>query len=143
MTLIPADVRLLALAATGLIAGLFLLVLGIPRYLALYQSRMLGSDIGPIRSARVYFVLWASEWNALYGHSGGSPQALRMLRDKGQGEYVFDANEFRYGGGAFGRGHDRHHQQVHPGSAARRRRTAAIGAGPQPDCAGGEGRHER
>lgn len=76
---------------------------GIPRYLALYQSRMLGSDIGPIRSARVYFVLWASEWNALYGHSGGSPQALRMLRDKGQGQYVFDANEFRYGGGAFGR----------------------------------------
>jgi hypothetical protein len=76
---------------------------GIPRYLALYQSRMLGSDIGPIRSARVYFLLWASEWNALYGHSGGSPQALRMLRDKGQGEYVFDANEFRYGGGAFGR----------------------------------------
>jgi hypothetical protein len=64
---------------------------------------MLGSDIGPIRSARVYFVLWASEWNALYGHSGGSPQALRMLREKGQGQYVFDANEFRYGGGAFGR----------------------------------------
>jgi hypothetical protein len=76
---------------------------GIPRYLALYQSRMLGSDIGPIRSARVYFVLWAAEWDALYGHSGGSPQALALLRDKGQGEYVYDANEFRYGGGAFGR----------------------------------------
>jgi Protein of unknown function (DUF3048) N-terminal domain/Protein of unknown function (DUF3048) C-terminal domain len=80
---------------------------GIPRYLALYQSRMLGSDIGPIRSARVYFVLWAAEWRALYGHSGGSPQALRLLREQGQGEYVFGANEFRYGGGAFGRVDDR------------------------------------
>jgi hypothetical protein len=76
---------------------------GIPRYLAIWQSRMLGSDIGPVRSARVYFVLWAAEWNALYGHSGGSPQALALLADKGGGEYVFDANEFRYGGGAFGR----------------------------------------
>ena len=76
---------------------------GIPRYLAIYQSKLGGQDIGPIRSARVYFVLWAAEWNALYGHSGGSPQALALLRRLGQGEYVFDANEFRYGGGAFGR----------------------------------------
>jgi hypothetical protein len=75
---------------------------GIPRYMAIYQSRM-GNDVGPIRSARVYYVLWAAEINALYGHSGGSPQALAMLRKYGQGEYVFDANEFRYGGGAFGR----------------------------------------
>ncbi len=75
---------------------------GIPRYMAIYQSR-LGTDIGPVRSARVYYVLWASELNAVYGHSGGSPQALRMLSRYGQGEYVFDANEFRYGGGAFGR----------------------------------------
>jgi len=75
---------------------------GIPRYMAIYQSR-LGTDIGPVRSARVYYVLWASELNAVYGHSGGSPQALRMLSRYGQGEYVFDANEYRYGGGAFGR----------------------------------------
>ena len=47
-----------------------------------------------------------------------------MLRDKGQGEYVFDANEFRYGGGAFGR-------VEHPSRAAQRlhRRPADAPAG--------------
>ncbi len=76
---------------------------GIPRYLAMFQSHLRKDLVGPIRSARVYFVLWAAEWNALYGHSGGSPQALALLRRKGEGQYVFDANEFRYGGGAFRR----------------------------------------
>ncbi len=79
---------------------------GIPRYLAIFQSRM-NTDIGPVRSARVYYIAWASEWNALYAHSGGSPQALRQLESKGQGEWVFDANEFRYGGGAFDRSPNR------------------------------------
>ena len=79
---------------------------GIPRYMAIFQSRM-GTDIGPVRSARVYYVLWASELNAVYAHSGGSPKALALLDRYGQGEYVYDANEYRYGGGAFGRSGDR------------------------------------
>ena len=103
---------------------------GIPRYLAIYQSHLRKDLIGPIRSARVYFVLWAAEWNALYGHSGGSPQALALLRRQGQGEFVYDANEFRYGGGAFRReaAEGRPAQRLHgrradapPGGTARRR----------------------
>ena len=102
---------------------------GIPRYLAIYQSHLRKDLIGPIRSARVYFVLWASEWNALYGHSGGSPQALALLRREGQGEYVFDANEFRYGGGAFRRepGRPAPHN-VYTDAARMRRLAIRLGA---------------
>ncbi len=69
---------------------------GIPRYMAIFQSR-LPTAIGPVRSARSYYVAWASEWKALYAHSGGSPQALATLRAKGNGQLVYDANEYRYG----------------------------------------------
>ena len=75
---------------------------GIPRYMAIFGSE-LPKAIGPVRSARSYYIAWASEWKALYAHSGGSPQALATLRAKGNGQYVFDANEFRYGGRYFHR----------------------------------------
>ena len=79
---------------------------GIPRYMAVFHSHI-QTDIGPVRSARDYFVQWAAELGAVYAHSGGSPKALAMLRRYGGGEYVFDANEYRYGGGAFNRVNDR------------------------------------
>jgi hypothetical protein len=69
---------------------------GIPRYMAIFQER-LPSDLGPVRSARQYYIAWAAEWRAVYVHAGGSPQALRTLRTEGQGELVYDADEFRYG----------------------------------------------
>jgi hypothetical protein len=72
---------------------------GIPRYMLIFQGGN-ASAIGPVRSAREYFVEWASEWDALYAHVGGSPQALATLRAKGQGQLVYNADEFRYGGGA-------------------------------------------
>lgn len=75
---------------------------GIPRYMAIFQST-LPESIGPVRSARSYYIAWAAEWKALYAHSGGSPQALATLRSKGNGQYVYDANEFRYGGRYFHR----------------------------------------
>jgi hypothetical protein len=75
---------------------------GIPRYMAIFQSH-LPESIGPVRSARSYYIAWAAEWRAVYAHSGGSPQALATLRSKGRGQYVFDANEFRYGGKYFHR----------------------------------------
>jgi len=79
---------------------------GIPRYMAIFQSR-LPTSIGPVRSARSYYVAWASEWKALYAHSGGSPQALATLRAKGNGQWVYDANEYRYGGRYYHRTKDR------------------------------------
>lgn len=53
---------------------------GITRFVALYADRDMTIDsIGPVRSARPYFVDWAEEYRALYAHVGGSPQALEQL----------------------------------------------------------------
>jgi hypothetical protein len=81
---------------------------GIPRYMLVYQSSI-PSIIGPVRSARQYYVEWAAEVRALYAHVGGSPGSLRTLRDHGNGELVFNADEFRWGGryGFFWRTRDR------------------------------------
>jgi hypothetical protein len=69
---------------------------GIPRYMMLFQETIPG-DVGPIRSARSYFVAWAGEWRSLYAHVGGSPQALSTLRTYGNGQYVYDANQYAWG----------------------------------------------
>jgi len=70
---------------------------GIPRYMAIFQEN-LPTQIGPVRSARSYYIAWAAEWRAIYAHSGGSPQALATLRAKGNGQLVYNADEFRYSG---------------------------------------------
>ncbi len=72
---------------------------GIPRYMAIYAEGTPPS-VGPVRSSRYYFIAWAAEWRALYVHVGGSPQALSTLKSKGSGQYVYNADEFKYGGGA-------------------------------------------
>jgi len=69
---------------------------GIPRYMALFQETTPG-DVGPIRSARYYFVTWAAEWKAVYAHVGGSPQALATLQKEGSGLWVYNADQFRWG----------------------------------------------
>jgi hypothetical protein len=69
---------------------------GIPRYMMVFQENI-PSAIGPVRSARYYYIAWAAEWRAVYVHSGGSPQALQTLRSKGSGQLVYNADEFRWG----------------------------------------------
>ena len=51
---------------------------GIPRYMAVFQSGT-PPRIGPVRSARLYFVRWASEWKAVYEHAGGPPPLVAYL----------------------------------------------------------------
>lgn len=70
---------------------------GIPRYMAVFQSNI-PDVVGPVRSTRLYYIAWASEWKSVYVHAGGSPQALKTLRSKGGGQYVYNADEFRYSG---------------------------------------------
>lgn len=53
---------------------------GITRLLAFYDGSEDLSEIGPIRSARPYFLDWAAELKALYVHVGGSPEALTMIK---------------------------------------------------------------
>lgn len=54
---------------------------GITRFLAIYAAAVDVHEIGPVRSARSYFVDWAKEFDALLAHEGGSPQALAAIRD--------------------------------------------------------------
>ena len=63
---------------------------GITRYLAIFASGENIPEIGPIRSARPYFINWAHEFSALYAHVGGSPEALVKIKQ----DNIFDINEF-------------------------------------------------
>ncbi len=63
---------------------------GITRLEAFYSCN-LPKVVGPVRSARTYYVEYAQGFNALYAHVGGSPQALRLLRN-----LAIDLDEFRY-----------------------------------------------
>lgn len=70
---------------------------GIPRYMFILQDR-LPALIGPVRSARQYYVDWAAEWRAVYVHVGGEPRTLARLRAQGDGELVWDVEERLYEG---------------------------------------------
>jgi hypothetical protein len=79
---------------------------GIPRYMLLFQDTIPAS-VGPVRSAREYYIEWAAEWKAMYVHAGGSPQAKDTLAARGHGGWVYNADEFRWGGRFLWRTKDR------------------------------------
>lgn len=53
----------------------------ITRLLAIFDSQVQATRIGPVRSARNYFMDWAEEYQGVYLHVGGSPQALGVIDD--------------------------------------------------------------
>ena len=69
---------------------------GIPRYMLIFQDQV-PTAVGPVRSARYYYIAWAAETKAVYAHVGGSPQALRTVETKGHGELVYDADQYVWG----------------------------------------------
>jgi hypothetical protein len=67
---------------------------GITRFMAIYSVSSTVEKAGPVRSARPYYLDWASEYgDALYMHCGGSPDGLDDIADRN----IFDANEFYRG----------------------------------------------
>ncbi len=71
---------------------------GATRLMAVYNLFAKDTEIGPVRSARPYFVEWASEFKSLYVHAGGSPDALALINRSpvtdlneisGYGQYYF------------------------------------------------------
>lgn len=64
---------------------------GIPRFLAIYSCRR-ADRIGPVRSARTYFIDLALQFDAVLAHAGGSPAALRQI-DEGR---IRSLNQFRF-----------------------------------------------
>lgn len=70
---------------------------GVTRFMAVYQESQ-PTYIGPIRSARSYYIDYALPYQASYGHVGGSPQALQDIKDLG----VRDIDQF-FNAGAYWR----------------------------------------
>lgn len=70
---------------------------GVTRFMALYQDTA-PTNVGPIRSARPYYVQWALGFDAAYAHVGGSPDALSDITAWD----VHDMNQF-YNGGSYHR----------------------------------------
>lgn len=52
---------------------------GITRYMAIYHHQS-SDKIGPVRSARSYYLDKAMEFNAVFVHCGGSPEALGDIK---------------------------------------------------------------
>lgn len=67
---------------------------GLTRLMAVFRSGDV-PEIGPVRSARPYFLDWAAGLDAVYAHVGGSDEAIFNLATKQQG--LDDANEFKNG----------------------------------------------
>ncbi len=77
----------------------------ITRFLCIFSGSENISKIGPIRSARPYYVDIADEYNSLFVHFGGSPEALDRLS---KGYYnVTDLNGIIYDGTYFWRDNNR------------------------------------
>jgi hypothetical protein len=67
---------------------------GVPRYMAVFQTRD-PPFVGPIRSARPFFVAWAEEWQKpMFVHIGGSELALSRLAVDNKA-YIWDAEGLR------------------------------------------------
>lgn len=64
---------------------------GITRFLAFYGAKD-ASQIGPVRSARPYFLDWALGFDVPFAHSGGSKEALDRIK-AGTGN-IKDLDEF-------------------------------------------------
>ncbi len=45
---------------------------GITRFMAMFYCNLGDIQVGPVRSARTYFIDWLSEYDALYAHVGGA-----------------------------------------------------------------------
>ena len=71
---------------------------GITRFMAVFGDGG-GAKIGPVRSARPYYLGWALEYDAGYGHVGGSSVALAKIKEF----HVNDLDQFAVGAKAYRR----------------------------------------
>lgn len=62
---------------------------GITRYLAVFGGKD-ADRVGPIRSARTYYVEWMLEYDAIYAHAGGAQNAIDILSKLRKGEGNMD-----------------------------------------------------
>lgn len=81
---------------------------GITRFMALYYCNLSDVQVGPVRSARTYFLDWLGEYDALYAHVGGAntPGPADALSQIIKYE-VKDLNQFSIGFPVFWRDYQR------------------------------------
>lgn len=72
---------------------------GITRFMAIYGPQD-AALVGPVRSARTYYVSWAQEWKALYAHVGGNMDALDNIKKISN---FYDLDQFSVGSAAYWR----------------------------------------
>lgn len=65
----------------------------ITRFMAVY-SQSFPTNVGPVRSARSYYLDWLSEYDAIYAHAGGSPTALDRIRSYGIKDYPHNNDSY-------------------------------------------------
>lgn len=53
----------------------------ITRLLAVFDKNKSAAKVGPVRSARPYFMDWAEEYGGIFMHVGGSPQAMSAIKN--------------------------------------------------------------
>jgi hypothetical protein len=75
---------------------------GITRFMAIFDQGKV-DQIGPVRSARPYYLSWLTEYDAAYAHAGGSPEALGDI----QKNRIHDINGIGSAAGAFVRDRSR------------------------------------
>ncbi len=68
---------------------------GEDRYEMIFQEND-ATSIGPVRSARPYFVYWAAEYRALYGHFGGDAEA-RLVTIPAMAKYIYNEDDLSGG----------------------------------------------
>lgn len=81
---------------------------GITRFMAIYYCNLADVQVGPVRSARTYYLDWLVEYDALYAHVGGAntpgpADALGQIIKYG----VKDLNQFSIGFPVFWRDYQR------------------------------------
>lgn len=72
---------------------------GLTRFMAIFDASSTAVQIGPVRSARLYFEELARGLGSVYAHVGGSPEALEKAKNW---KNFKDLNEF-YNGSSFWR----------------------------------------
>ncbi len=75
---------------------------GITRFLAIFQSEM-PERVGPVRSARDYYIELAKGFDSIFVHHGWSPQAKKLI----ESGYIDSLNGLFYDGTLFVRSNDR------------------------------------
>jgi len=75
---------------------------GEDRYMLVFQEGD-ANLVGPVRSGRPYFVRWAAEFRAAFGHYGGDAKTLQQVIPQLNGSLLFDVDALRGGGGAYHR----------------------------------------